>query len=145
MVLDTGQNLVLHLRMSGRLVWQNKEEPLAKHTTLVLDFLDANSLHFVDPRKFGTAALVPPAEPPTGLTGLGLEPLTTEKEQLLTAVKKAAARRSGPVKGLLLDQRVLAGLGNIYADGFVCGGGFSLASRPGGNDRRMGADLLQYS
>ena len=116
MVLDSGQQVAFHLRMSGRLVWQVGEVPLEKHTTLVLNFDDGHSLHFVDPRKFGTAVLFPPAPPPAGLQTLGLEPLTTKKVELLAALEQAAARRSGPVKGLLLDQGVLAGLGNIYAD-----------------------------
>lgn len=123
--LDSGQRLAIHLRMAGRLVWQGGAAPLAKHTTLVMKFQDGNSLHFVDPRKFGTAVLFPPAAPPAGLTALGLEPLTTEKGELLAALEKAAARRSGPVKGLLLDQRVLAGLGNIYADEVLFAAGIS--------------------
>ncbi|NLC53872.1 MAG: DNA-formamidopyrimidine glycosylase [Firmicutes bacterium] len=123
--LDSGQRLAIHLRMAGRLVWQNRATTLAKHTTLVMDFQDGKSLHFVDPRKFGTAVLFPPAAPPAGLTALGLEPLTTEKEALLAALKEAAARRSGPVKGLLLDQRILAGLGNIYADEVLFAAGVS--------------------
>lgn len=123
--LDNGQCLTIHLRMAGRLVWQSRTTPLAKHTTLVINFRDGKSLHFVDPRKFGTAVLFPPAAPPAGLTALGLEPLTTEKEKLLAVLEKAAARRSGPVKGLLLDQRVLAGLGNIYADEVLFAAGIS--------------------
>ena len=124
-LLDTGQQLVFHLRMSGRLVWQGEDSPLAKHTTLVLLLTDGQSLHFVDPRKFGTAVLSPPAALPGGLAGLGLEPLTTEKEKLLAVLAKAAARRSGPVKGLLLDQSVIAGLGNIYADEVLFAAGIS--------------------
>ncbi len=124
-LLDSGQRLAFHLRMAGRLVWQSGSGPPAKHTTLVLDFLVGHSLHFVDPRKFGTAVLSPPATPPAGLTSLGPEPLTTEKGELLAALEKAAARRSGPVKGLLLDQRVLAGLGNIYADEVLFAAGIS--------------------
>lgn len=87
--------------------------------------MDGHSLHFVDPRKFGTVVLSPPAALPGGLTGLGLEPLTTDKGELLAALEKAAARRSGPVKGLLLDQSVLAGLGNIYADEVLFAAGIS--------------------
>ncbi|HHW11796.1 MAG TPA: bifunctional DNA-formamidopyrimidine glycosylase/DNA-(apurinic or apyrimidinic site) lyase [Firmicutes bacterium] len=123
--LDSGQCLAFHLRMAGRLVWQSGTAPLAKHTTLVMKLQDGKSLHFVDPRKFGTAVLFPPAAPPAGLTALGLEPLTTEKEELLAVLAKAAARRSGPVKGLLLDQQVLAGLGNIYADEVLFAAGVS--------------------
>lgn len=123
--LDSGQRLAIHLRMAGSLVWQSGTPSLAKHTTLVLSFQDGNSLHFVDPRKFGTAVLFPPAAPPAGLTALGLEPLNTAKEELMAVLEEAAARRSGPVKGLLLDQRVLAGLGNIYADEVLFAAGIS--------------------
>ena len=90
--------------------------PLEKHTMLTLTFTDGNSLRFVDPRKFGTVVFHAPSEPPAGLSNLGPEPLTTPKEELLTRLQTAATRRPGPVKGMLLNQQVLAGLGNIYAD-----------------------------
>ncbi|NLW55591.1 MAG: bifunctional DNA-formamidopyrimidine glycosylase/DNA-(apurinic or apyrimidinic site) lyase [Firmicutes bacterium] len=114
--LDNEQWVTIHLRMSGRLVFMPASAPLEKHTTLTLEFTDGNSLRFVDPRKFGTVVLHAPTEPPAGLSTLGPEPLTTPKAEMLERLQTAAARRPGPVKGMLLDQRVLAGLGNIYVD-----------------------------
>ncbi len=114
--LDDGQRVTFHLRMAGRLVFMPVSAPLEKHTTLSITFTDGNSLRFVDPRKFGTVVYHAPSEPPVGLRKLGPEPLTTPKAEVLARWQTAAARRKGPVKGLLLDQEVLAGLGNIYAD-----------------------------
>lgn len=114
--LDNEQRVTFHLRMTGRLVFQPSSAPLEKHTTLTLNFTDGNSLRFVDARKFGTVVLYAPADPPAGLSKLGPEPLAAPKEEVLAGFKAAAVRRKGPVKGMLLDQRVLAGLGNIYVD-----------------------------
>ena len=82
MVLDSGQQVAFHLRMSGRLVWQEKPAPLEKHTTLVLYFDSGYSVYFIDPRKFGTAVLFPPAPPPAGSNSRP-EPLTAKKEEPL--------------------------------------------------------------
>lgn len=125
MCLDNGQQVAFHMRMSGRLVWHSGEPPLEKHTTLIINLVNGYSLHFVDPRKFGTAVLFPPADPPAGLQQLGPEPLTDKKEEVLASLMMSAQRRSGPVKGLLLDQTVVAGLGNIYADETLFAAGIS--------------------
>ncbi len=116
LLLDDDSRVAFHLRMTGRLLFLPKLTPLEKHTTLVLNFTDDHSLRFVDPRKFGTVVLYWPSTPPEGLKKLGPEPLETEKAVVVSSLTTAAARRKGPVKGLLLDQRVIAGLGNIYTD-----------------------------
>ncbi len=115
-LLDNGQRVAFHLRMTGKLLYKTGLTTPEKHTTLILSFSDGNSLHFVDPRKFGTVVLYTSDNPPAGLKKLGPEPVDDEKEVVLSSLKTAASRRKGPVKGLLLDQTVIAGLGNIYAD-----------------------------
>jgi formamidopyrimidine-DNA glycosylase len=115
-ILDNSQRVAFHLRMTGKLLYKAGLSAPEKHTTLILSFSDGNSLHFVDPRKFGTVVLYEPANPPAGLKKLGPEPVADKKEVVLFSLKTAASRRKGPIKGLLLDQTVIAGLGNIYAD-----------------------------
>jgi formamidopyrimidine-DNA glycosylase len=109
--LDSSLTLILHLGMSGRLVYDG---PPARHEHLTFDFDDGTVLRFVDPRRFGMADLWPTAglESHPMLARLGLEPLspafTTRRLQALLAGRRA------PLKTALLDQRLIAGLGNIY-------------------------------
>jgi formamidopyrimidine-DNA glycosylase len=112
--LDSGWTLALHLRMSGFLTVHGPEAQPDTHTHLVLLLDDGRQVFFHDTRKFGRARLLDPA----GLADLdgahGVEPLTdTFTPELLGALLRARRTR---LKPLLLDQRVVAGIGNIYAD-----------------------------
>lgn len=116
LTLEQEDRVVFHLRMTGQLLYQPHETPLAKHTTIRFSLDDGCDLRMVDQRKFGTVNLIPAGDQtaaPKGLLTLGPEPLN---ETALFSLKQAAGRRKGPVKGLLLDQKVIAGLGNIYTD-----------------------------
>ncbi len=106
------QTLIIHLRMTGRLVLYEQPTAPGKHTHLLLDLLDGGQLHFQDSRKFGRVWLVDDAEPI--LQKLGPEPL--QMGFTLDAFAEKLASRSATVKALLLDQSVVAGVGNIYAD-----------------------------
>src|SRR5690554_6103012 len=112
--LDNGRKIAFHLRMSGRLLYSEAHVPPPKHTTLVLRFKDGEELLMEDPRKFGTVHLFAAGTPPPGLAALGPEPV--DEEAVLANLKAAGERRKAPVKAILLDQTVLAGLGNIYTD-----------------------------
>ncbi|MBW8784164.1 MAG: bifunctional DNA-formamidopyrimidine glycosylase/DNA-(apurinic or apyrimidinic site) lyase [Novosphingobium sp.] len=109
---DRGQTLVFHLGMSGR--WRIDPAEIGKHDHLVLETGAGNVLALCDPRRFGSVDLIDTdrlaAWPP--FAALGPEPLGTE----LTPAHLAAsfAGRIAAIKLLLLDQRVVAGLGNIY-------------------------------
>lgn len=109
---DRGQTMVFHLGMSGR--WRIEPEELGKHDHLVLETAAGSVLALCDPRRFGSVDLVEEArlgEWPA-FAALGPEPLG---EALTPAHLKAAlAGRSAAIKLLLLDQRIVAGLGNIY-------------------------------
>lgn len=112
--LEGGGTLVFHLRMTGRVIFRaSAAEPLAKHTTLVLGFADGSQLRFEDPRKFGTVDLLVD-DGPHAMNLLGPEPLGGEwtVEDLI----RAARARKTSIKAVLLDQTVVAGLGNIYVD-----------------------------
>lgn len=115
--LENGLELVAHLRMTGKLIYYSDAGiDLAKHTSVVFGFGDQGAMRFEDVRKFGTLDLVPQGEYEQikGLDSLGVEPLsdafTVQHLQDLTK------NRSTKIKGLLLDQTKIAGLGNIYAD-----------------------------
>lgn len=110
--------LGVHLRMTGQLLWMKQNETLAKHTRIRLFFAQNQELRFVDTRTFGKFWLVPPQIPPaeiiTGLQKLGPEPLSEEFSLSYFTAKLANRRRL--IKTLLLDQAIVAGIGNIYAD-----------------------------
>jgi formamidopyrimidine-DNA glycosylase len=111
--LDAGWTLALHLRMSGNLTVHGPEEVARPHVHLVLALDDGRRIFFDDERKFGRVRLLDPA----GLADLdaahGPEPLAAT----FTAAELARilAGRRTKIKPLLLDQRMIAGIGNIYA------------------------------
>ncbi len=110
--------LGVHLRMTGQLLWVNESEPLPKHARVRLYFEGNQELRFVDQRTFGQMWYVP-AETEvdstvTGLKLLGPEPFSDEFTTEYLARK--LHRRARPIKTALLDQSLVAGLGNIYAD-----------------------------
>ncbi|MBV6623250.1 MAG: DNA-formamidopyrimidine glycosylase [Rivularia sp. (in: Bacteria)] len=110
--------LGVHLRMTGQLLWLNQNEPLHKHTRVRLFFGGEWELRFVDQRTFGQMWWVPPLVEAqsiiTGLAKLAADPFSTEFTVDYLADKLKNRRR--PIKTALLDQSVVAGLGNIYAD-----------------------------
>lgn len=109
--LDRGY-LLIHLKMSGRLMVLPLEEPLDKHTHTLFDLDNGRQLRFRDVRKFGRVYLVEELAQVTGT--LGPEPL--DQDFSLKEFQRLLSRRSGRLKPLLLNQQFLAGLGNIYAD-----------------------------
>ncbi len=110
--LDDGRTLVAHLRMTGRLLWRESGAPPEQYerARLVLD--DGHDLRWSDLRKFGTWRIVEDVSEAVGK--LGPEPI----DDAFTAgdFRAALAGRSAPVKAVLLDQRRMSGLGNIYVD-----------------------------
>ncbi len=105
---------VLHLGMSGQIKIHTPPTATAPHTHLVLRFEEGRELHFVDPRRFGFAALMAPEQVASfePLARLGPDALEPEAAE---ALLRTARRSKVPIHALLLDQGVLAGIGNIYA------------------------------
>ncbi len=99
----------VHLRMTGKLL-QKLDDSGKKHARVEFHFRDGSVLYFVDARKFGRMRLWPCQS--QSCPGLGPEPL--EAASVLRALSGLSTRR--PIKTVLLDQSVLAGIGNIYAD-----------------------------
>ena len=104
--------LLVHLGMTGNLAPHFAGQPLAKHThvTLVLD--DGRELRYIDPRRFGRMAYLAGEALTAELLRFGAEPLLVAAEEFSRRIQGSRAR----IKALLLDQRVLRGVGNIYAD-----------------------------
>ena len=97
----------LHLRMTGRLLWQTDGGPAPLYTRLVISFA-AGRLILIDPRRFATFC----AQPSEAAPALVKNPLDGLPPHTL---KKSAEKRRLPVKSFLMDQRFVAGIGNIYA------------------------------
>jgi len=110
--LESGDTLIVHLRMTGHLFVQEGGVEPDKHTHVLLDLDDGRCLHYQDSRKFGRIWLV--SNPEWVLAKLGPEPLGEAFSVQAFATKLAG--RGTSIKSLLLDQRIVAGVGNIYAD-----------------------------
>ena len=100
---------LVHLGMTGRLLVSQAEVPLPPHTHAVLSLADGREVRFVDPRRFGRLSVVTTAE---GYTGPGVEPTTVSAEEFAGLFKG----RKLAIKAALLNQSILHGVGNIYAD-----------------------------
>jgi formamidopyrimidine-DNA glycosylase len=111
--LSNGSMLVFHLRMTGKLLLVPSALPLTKRDRMRLDFADCNwALTFADTRRFGSLDVLPGEEGEGLLEELGPDALLIG----LADFREMLAGSRRPVKALLLDQRVIAGLGNIYVD-----------------------------
>ena len=110
--------LGVHLRMTGQLLWLDNSAPLQKHTRIRLFLGEQQELRFVDTRTFGKMWWVPPEQKKeaviTGLQKIGPEPFDSKFSPSYLQDKLRKTKR--PIKTVLLDQRIVAGIGNIYAD-----------------------------
>ncbi|MFL6735667.1 MAG: bifunctional DNA-formamidopyrimidine glycosylase/DNA-(apurinic or apyrimidinic site) lyase [Sphingomonas sp.] len=126
---DRGDTLVFHLGMSGH--WRIDPSDIGKHDHFIIETEDGRRLVLNDARRFGSLDLVPTSalgEWPT-FKALGPEPLDIDAQEL----RRRLSGRTAPIKLLLLDQRIIAGLGNIY----VCEALF----RAGIHPRRAGGSI----
>jgi formamidopyrimidine-DNA glycosylase len=142
MRLDSGWSVLIHLGMSGRMV----VEPVGRndiilHEHIELETDDGWRIGFVDPRRFGSVDLIETDREDQHrlLAGLGPEPLD---DAFSVAVLDAALRgKKTPIKAALLDQKIVAGLGNIYVCEALFRAGISpqrlAASVPGARSRRL--------
>lgn len=108
---------IVHLGMTGRLLVSHPDVPVPPHTHALLHLQSksgaARDLRFVDARRFGRLAIHPvAAETKTGFSGPGHEPLTISEDDFVALFKG----RKLPIKAALLNQKLLHGVGNIYAD-----------------------------
>jgi len=125
--LDSGDELMIHLRMSGQVLITSPEVPRPPHCHVVLTLgppetigtgaQPAAELRFVDPRTFGEVIAFDPNRRPSvlpELDRLGIDPIVDDFS--LDDVRRIIAGTRRPMKAVLLDQHLIAGIGNIYAD-----------------------------
>jgi formamidopyrimidine-DNA glycosylase len=136
--LASGRFLLVHLRMTGRLIVQPAGTiDLEPYTKVLLTFTDSSRMCFADVRQFGRMRLVEPEEP--WVAEVGVEPLSEEFS--IERFAALLAGRTTPIKVFLLDQRRIAGLGNIYACEALWEAGVK-PSRPAGSIRRPAQQRL---
>ena len=114
LLLSSGNLLLIHLGMTGNLIYLKKPALLKKHDHLNMEFSDKSQLRYNDPRKFGKFKLVKSSqiENIEDLKSLGPEPLEITENDFVRLVQT----RRGRIKSTLLNQKFIAGIGNIYAD-----------------------------
>jgi len=126
--VDNGLFLLIHLRMTGQLIYQNKDEIIAggheqkalaeklpnKHTHVAIKFADNSILYYNDLRRFGFLKIVDKGELVKELEKFGPEPL--KKDFNATYLKTKLKNKNLAIKAFLLNQKSIAGIGNIYAD-----------------------------
>ncbi len=104
---------VVHLGMTGRMQITDPGLEIAKHTHAIATLASGRELRFVDPRRFGRLAVVSDASPTSaGFEAPGDEPLDSQAERFIELFRG----RKTPIKSALLNQKLLSGVGNIYAD-----------------------------
>lgn len=113
-VFDSQDRLFIHLRMTGCLIVAPPEYLREKHTHLVIGLSNGKELRYIDPRRFGRFWFIRKGEDSsiTGVDKLGIEPFNLTPLFL----KENYGKRNKPIKEMLLDQTIIAGIGNIYSD-----------------------------
>jgi formamidopyrimidine-DNA glycosylase len=118
MVAGIGNNeagslsLLIHLGMTGQIAIISPDAPVPKHTHVFLSLDDGRELRYTDVRRFGRMAILANDEHERVLGGLGIEPLEISAEEFRARI----GSRNSQIKALLLNQSVMRGIGNIYAD-----------------------------
>ncbi len=125
----SGDSVVLHLRMTGRLTIEPHDSPLEKHTHAVIALDDGKELRYTDTRRFGRFWYIERGTTDTfsGKDKTGAEPFDITFDY----IKAKFGRSKKPIKELLLDQSVIAGIGNIYSDE-ICFAAKILPEKAGG-------------
>ena len=131
----------VHLRMTGQFLWLETPKPACSHTRVQLFAASNQELRFVDTRSFGQMWWVPPGQPLdsviTGLGRLGPEPFSPAFNSAYLAERLRGSRRT--IKNALLDQALVAGVGNIYADESL----FAAGIRPATASGSLGVSQLE--
>ena len=152
--LDTGKSLMIHLRMTGQLIWRGAEQYAAGHpsenfvaelpnkqTRVIFKFEDG-VLYFNDQRKFGfvKVLLTSGVENDEFIKKLAKEPWQMDAKELYDKFQR---HKNAPVKAVLLDQTIICGLGNIYADEALFDASVHPETRAGAlNEKQVEAILM---
>ena len=111
-LLSNGYKLIIHLRMSGTLLLRRPDAAPDRYARVIFHLDGGGELRFCDVRKLGTIYLV--KDEKSVIRNMGPEPL--DKAFTAEVLKKQLAGRTAPIKATLCDQKVIAGIGNMYAD-----------------------------
>jgi formamidopyrimidine-DNA glycosylase len=113
---DSEYKLIVHLRMSGKLLYKDRNDEKDKHTHVIFEFNDDTDLRFNNVRKFGRLYFITEndIEEAGNLKNLGVEPLS--ENFTLELFEEMLSKRKGMIKPLIMNQEFIAGIGNIYAD-----------------------------
>lgn len=115
--LDSGDVLVAHLGMSGQLLRAANKDPIERHTHVVIGFTQGGQLRFVDPRTFGELFVTAADELTNAvpeLAELGIDPI--EEPMSWVDFARLLMTHKTKLKSFLMDQKIIAGIGNIYSD-----------------------------
>ena len=123
LAMTNGAWLAFHLGMTGRLGLFAAPDALARHDHLCLGLDNGMELRFNDSRRFGSARVLPPGAGEPFFAAMGLEPFGSAFTA--AALGRLAAGRTRPVKNFLMDGRLVAGIGNIYANEILHAAGIS--------------------
>ncbi|MBI2986932.1 MAG: bifunctional DNA-formamidopyrimidine glycosylase/DNA-(apurinic or apyrimidinic site) lyase [Deltaproteobacteria bacterium] len=137
--LEGGSVWIFHLGMSGKLIYVGAERPREKHDHIIVSLDTGRELRYHDPRRFGLSLVVPGAKLETlpQLGNLGLEPFDRQfdGDYLYSATRNSRRR----IRNLLIDQKVVAGLGNIYANEIL----FHAGVRPTTRSSKLGRRRIE--
>jgi formamidopyrimidine-DNA glycosylase len=140
LILDLEKNgsLIIHLGMSGSLRLSHPTIDLKKHDHVILELSNGKQLRFHDPRRFGIVLHLPKEDPLKHrlLSKLGPEPLSDDFT--LAHLKRLCAGRKAPIKQVIMDNKVVVGVGNIYASESL----FRAGIRPTTAARRLSGPKL---
>ncbi|MGC2022588.1 MAG: DNA-formamidopyrimidine glycosylase family protein, partial [Candidatus Sulfotelmatobacter sp.] len=131
---QTTAQWIVHLGMSGRLQVCEPEAEILKHTHAILKLKSGRELRFVDPRRFGRLSVASAG----GFEAGGIEPLEADLDSFLSLFRG----RKTPIKSALLNQKLLRGVGNIYADESLFRAGIRPRRRASAIARHQMAKLL---
>lgn len=123
---------IIHLGMTGNMLVVDPATEIPKHTHLIAKLASGKEIRFIDPRMFGKLAVTPTAK---RFSAPGLEPLTVSFEEFRNLFRG----RNTPIKSALLNQKLLSGVGNIYADESL----FRAGIRPRRKARSLTGEELQ--
>lgn len=113
---ENGDRLFLHLRMTGQLLVTPPDYAEEKHSHLIMQLLGGKQIRYIDVRRFGRFWYIRDGESEavTGIDKLGIEP--TDGALTTDYLKEKFGNKKKPIKEMLLDQSIIAGIGNIYSD-----------------------------
>lgn len=144
-MLKSGDRIIIHLRMTGCLLLTPTDYPEEKHTHIILRLNSNRELRFSDTRRFGRFWLLQKGEADTysGIEKLGKEPLAPDFTAEYLSARLGNRKKS--IKECLMEQTIIAGIGNIYSDEILFGQDSPGAASKGINWRRMETSCPGYS